>query len=125
MLKRPLLRFTLQASPVQQAVGVKAVSYMGPLAKDEADGGTPLAEHTVVLRQLCIAHAVLVLQVLGGVGTAGFHGGIEPKRLEAQFDRDVRPDVLHRAFQRIQVHSTPGAGQVGDKVDAYFKGPLQ
>ena len=83
------------------------------------DGRAALSDDGAVVRQLRVTHAVLGFQVVAGICAFAGHRGVELERLEVDLDRYLGADSFQCALQGVQAHSAPGAGHVGNKVDAH------
>jgi hypothetical protein len=103
--------------PMQQAVRVKGVPDPCARTKGKAHRRPALTDVGLVTRDLLCRDAVLGREIRHRILPLGAHVRVQLEGLEVNLYGDVAADALQRDFQRVQPHSAPGAGDVGDEVD--------
>ena len=109
----------LVLGPVQQAVGIARVVDAASAIRIEFKTHlrAALANDISHLRLLFRGGAVFLRQVLAHVLAARPHLGVQLKRLKVQRGLDVGLQFVQRLQKSMQAYGTPGARDVGDKVD--------
>src|SRR5471030_106321 len=80
------------------------------------------ADRLAIYGELFGCAAVFVDQMLGGILTLRWHLRIQFERLKMDFGSDLVAEVRQRLFQCGQADRTPGAGDIGDKIDPEWGG---
>jgi hypothetical protein len=117
----PVLRLQpLQAGPVDQAVGIEGVPDATPAGRveGETDGRAAFTDGLAVGRLLFGRGAVLATDMFGHVLSLGRHGGVQLERLEMDLGGHRALQLFERTLQAGQADGAPGAGHVGNKIDA-------
>jgi len=124
LLERDLPGRVFERGPMQQAMRVEGVvDARAPFpAELETHRGATGADRLAVLGLLLARAAVFFVQVLVGVLAFGRHVGVEFEGLEVEVGGDLWGHALQRGFEGAEADGTPGAGDVGDEVDAEVGG---